>query len=131
MPFHTIPHCSGTGQVFQAFHSVPPLRSTVEHLPLLQMRQTTSELAMQQWKTHWADLKATRHFPVTQAVPPPNSKPYPLWSALHPRSAHATNHSPLRLAGSPQEGQVGSTPYHHFPANTPLRFDHTVMNTGL
>src|SRR6266404_2142031 len=37
MPFHTIPHCSGTGQVFQAFHSVPPLRSTVEHLPLLQM----------------------------------------------------------------------------------------------
>src|SRR6266404_8236242 len=38
MPFHTIPHCSGTGQVFQAFHSVPPLRSTVEHLPLLQMQ---------------------------------------------------------------------------------------------
>src|SRR6266404_8844628 len=37
MPFHTIPHCSGMGQVFQAFHSVPPLRSTVEHLPLLQM----------------------------------------------------------------------------------------------
>src|SRR6266404_8050305 len=37
MPFHTIPHCSGTGQVFQAFHSVPPLQSTVEHLPLLQM----------------------------------------------------------------------------------------------
>src|SRR6266404_7639094 len=37
MPFHTIPHCSGTGQVFQAFHSVPPLWSTVEHLPLLQM----------------------------------------------------------------------------------------------
>src|SRR6266404_9143539 len=40
MPFHTIPHCSGTGQVFQAFHSVPPLRSTVEHLPLLQMMAT-------------------------------------------------------------------------------------------
>src|SRR5882762_5600811 len=37
MPFHTIPHCSGMGQVFQVFHSVPPLWSTVEHLPLLQM----------------------------------------------------------------------------------------------
>jgi len=36
--FHIIPHCSGTGQVFQVFHSVPPLWSTVEHLPLLQMR---------------------------------------------------------------------------------------------
>src|SRR6266404_143603 len=37
MLFHTVPHCSGTGQVFQVFHSVPPLWSTVEHLPLLQM----------------------------------------------------------------------------------------------
>ncbi len=26
--FHTVPHCSGTGQVFQVFHSVPPLWST-------------------------------------------------------------------------------------------------------
>ena len=43
MPFHTIPHCSGTGQVFQAFHSVPPLRSTVEHLPLLQMIAVKSD----------------------------------------------------------------------------------------
>src|SRR5882757_6391542 len=43
MPFHTIPHCSGTGQVFQAFHSVPPLRSTVEHLPLLQMLVITGD----------------------------------------------------------------------------------------
>src|SRR6266404_170189 len=54
MPFHTIPHCSGTGQVFQAFHSVPPLRSTVEHLPLLQMGVV---VAVARW---WLQLQGGR-----------------------------------------------------------------------
>src|SRR6266404_7844361 len=35
--FHSVPHCSGMGQVFQVFHSVPLLQSTVEHLSGLQM----------------------------------------------------------------------------------------------
>src|SRR6266404_7386711 len=69
MPFHTIPHCSGTGQVFQAFHSVPPLRSTVEHLPLLQMWYKEGRLVITGNVTERKKIVREFHDPPTAGHP--------------------------------------------------------------
>jgi len=102
-------------------------RSSIPHTPSeAHFRQSTTEIAFTQWLTHWKSLKSTQHFPVTQAVLPPQATPYPLWQIAHPkRSTHGSLHHQGRgITSPPQEGETRSEDDHPLSSHPPLRSHH-------